>query len=214
MPTRNSLIIREGIRFIIPLAGITIVAAALGMIVTACFFFLLTAFNCWFFRNPERKPPDAAGAVVSPADGRILKTEEVEEPLFIKGRCIKISVFMNIFDVHVNRVPFPGVVEAVVYRKGAFISANLDKASEKNERNAVLLKTSAGKRLVFIQIAGLVARRIVCWVRQGMNLERGERFGLICFGSRLELFLPLEAEVAVKPGDRVKAGETIMGYLS
>jgi phosphatidylserine decarboxylase len=214
MPSRNSIIIREGFRFIIPLALITVLTAVLGMIGTACFLFLLTAFNIWFFRNPERRSPQTPGSVVSPADGRILKIEEVEEPLFLKGQCVKISVFMNIFDVHVNRIPYPGEIEAVSYKQGAFISANLDKASEKNERNLVLLKTSEGTQILFIQIAGLIARRIVCWIEQGMRVEKGERFGLICFGSRLELFLPFDARITVNVGDRVKAGTTIMGYLS
>ena len=214
MPSRNSMIIREGFRFIIPLAAFTALTAAAGMIGTASFLCLLTVFNIWFFRNPERKAPQTPGSIVSPADGRILKIETIEEPLFLKAQCIKISIFMNIFDVHVNRIPYEGEIEAVSYQQGAFISANLDKASEENERNLVLLKTPEGKQLLFIQIAGLIARRIVCWIAQGVRVEKGERFGLICFGSRLELFLPSDARIAVNVGDRVKAGTTIMGYLS
>jgi phosphatidylserine decarboxylase len=213
MPNRSSFIAREGFLFIIPLAGITVLTAVVGMPVAAGLFFLLTAFNLWFFRNPERPGPSDTGSIVSPADGRVIKIEQIDEPDLIGTKCIKISIFMNIFDVHVNRIPFSGIVEKIVYRKGAFVSADLDKASEKNERNIVLLKTDDGRQLLFIQIAGLIARRIVCWIEEGLRVKRGERFGMICFGSRVELFLPVESRVTVKVGDRVKAGTTIMGCL-
>lgn len=214
MPKRSGFIAREGFLFIIPLAAITVITALVGMPIAAGFFFLLTVFNLWFFRNPERIVPKDAKSVVSPADGRVIKIEEIDEPRLIGKKCIKISIFMNIFDVHVNRIPFSGVIEAIEYKKGAFISANLDKASEKNERNIVLLKTKDGKQLLFIQIAGLIARRIVCWIDKGLMVSRGDRFGLICFGSRLELFIPVDSRIAVKIGDKVKAGTTVMGYLS
>lgn len=214
MPNRSSFIAREGFLFIIPLASITVVTAAIGMHIAAGFFSLLTAFNLWFFRNPKRIGPSDAESIVSPADGRVIKIEEIDEPSLIGDKCIKISIFMNIFDVHVNRIPFSGMIEKIEYKKGAFISANLDKASEKNERNIVLLKTDDGRQLLFIQIAGIIARRIVCWIEEGLRVSRGERFGIICFGSRLELFIPVESRVAVKVGDRVKAGTTTMGYLS
>ncbi len=121
---------------------------------------------------------------------------------------------MNIFDVHVNRIPFTGIIEEIAYSKGRFISANLDKASDDNERNSILLRTPEGEQIFFIQIAGFIARRIVCWVNKGNRVTRGARFGLICFGSRLELFLPTGAKITVKAGERVKAGTTKMGYLS
>ena len=179
----------------------------------AAFFFLVTLFVTWFFRNPERKTPEDEKVVVSPADGRILKIEEVEEDAILKGKFKKISIFMNIFNVHVNRIPYPGSVKVIQYKKGKFFSANLDKASSLNERNSVLVKTDDGREILTIQIAGLIARRIVCWIQEGIKVERGQRFGLIRFGSRLEVFLPIDSTISVKVGDRVKGGETPIGYL-
>jgi phosphatidylserine decarboxylase len=213
MTKRSELIAREGFRFIIPLLAMTILSSAMGMNIVSGIFLFLTCFVLWFFRNPERTGPNDEKSVISPADGKVIKIEELEDTGFIQERCIKISIFMNIFDVHVNRIPFSGTIENITYKKGAFISANLDKASEKNERNIVLLRTSTGRKILFIQIAGLIARRIVCWIDKGMDLTRGERYGLICFGSRLELFIPSDSTVVVKVGDRVRAGSTVMGYL-
>ena len=216
IPKRTEIIVREGLYYILPLAGMTILAAIVGMTGTSCLFFLLTAFCSWFFRNPERTISDdeaKTAAVISPADGKVIRIEEIDEPKFLKTRCLKISIFMNIFDVHVNRIPFSGTIEAIEYRKGSFLSADLDKASDQNEKNMLLLKTEDDRKLLFIQVAGLIARRIVCWVQPGSNVSRGERFGLICFGSRLELFLPLNTKINVAIGDRVKSGSTIMGWL-
>jgi len=168
----------------------------------------------WFFRNPRRKPPSDPHAVVSPADGRVLEVEEVDgENDLLEGRYKKISIFMNLFNVHVNRAPFSGYIKKIHYRPGAFFSANLDKASIFNERNALIIATDNKVDILVIQIAGLIARRIVCWKKEHMRLERGERFGLIRFGSRLEVYLPLEAEVSVSSGDKVKAGVTAIGRL-
>jgi len=119
---------------------------------------------------------------------------------------------MNVFNVHVNRIPYPGRVERVIYRAGKFLSANLDKASEDNEKNAVIVETKDGRKFMTVQIAGLIARRIICWISEGMSVSRGERFGLICFGSRVEVFLPPGASVLVKAGQKVRAGETPLGY--
>ena len=121
---------------------------------------------------------------------------------------------MNIFDVHVNRIPFTGIIEEIAYSKGRFISANLDKASDDNERNSILLRTPEGEQIFFIQIAGFIARRIVCWVNKGNRVTRGARFGLICFGSRLELFLPTGAKITVKAGERVKARDNNQNGVS
>jgi phosphatidylserine decarboxylase len=126
---------------------------------------------------------------------------------------VKVSVFMSLFNVHVNRIPTGGRISMISYRPGAFLSANLDKASEKNERNTLRLNTRDGKQIVFIQIAGLIARRIACWVREGDDVQVGQRFGLIRFGSRLEVFLPEGSRVLVQPREKVKAGKTIIGYL-
>ena len=175
--------------------------------------FAAMLFVIFFFRNPERTIPGEQGLLVSPADGRILKVEEVELDGLLKGRFRKVSIFMNVFNVHVNRAPYSGNVEKIEYHGGKFLSADLDKASADNEKNTVLIRTKEGKQFLTIQIAGLIARRIVCWIGEGMEVARGERFGLICFGSRLEVVLPLESKVLVQAGQKVRAGETPIGYL-
>jgi phosphatidylserine decarboxylase len=175
--------------------------------------FAALVFVAFFFRNPERTIPGESGLLVSPADGRILKVEDVVLDGLLSGRFRKVSIFMNVFNVHVNRAPYSGRVEKIEYHSGKFLSANLDKASADNEKNTVLIRTKEGKAFLTIQIAGLIARRIVCWIGEGMDIERGQRFGLICFGSRLEVVLPLESKVLVQAGQKVRAGETPIGYL-
>ncbi len=213
MDSRDNWIVREGYPFIFPLAIVTLVFAYAGLFWTAFFFFLITFFVTWFFRNPARRVPAGEGIVVSPADGRVLKIEDVEGGSLLNGRRRKISIFMNVFNVHVNRSPCSGTVTAIRYHKGKFLSADLDKASELNERNEILIRTREGVDILTVQIAGLIARRIVCWIKEKMYVNIGERFGMIRFGSRLEVFLPIEAKVLVKEGDRVKAGETLIGSL-
>ena len=196
----------------------TLIAVSVAVAVAQCawwtlFFAGLTAFVMYFFRNPERVIPMTEGSVVSPADGRIVQKRLVQEDDFIGGEAIKVSVFMNVFNVHVNRAPYAGIVKKVVYYPGRFINASLDKASELNERNAVLMETDNGKQLLFVQIAGLVARRIVCYVDEGDSLDKGERFGLIRFGSRVDVYFPPDADIKVQIGDKVTAGETILGQI-
>ncbi|MFQ5597068.1 MAG: phosphatidylserine decarboxylase family protein [Nitrospiria bacterium] len=196
----------------------------IGMIITlfcyvamgergAIFPALLTLFCAWFFRDPKRTVPKEAGLLVSPADGKVVDVTRVEEGRFLNKPAVKVSIFLNVFNVHVNRVPIAGKVVDVFYNPGRFFAANVPKASLENEQNAVLMETSTGKKIVCIQIAGLIARRIVCWVKKGGDLERGERFGLIRFGSRVDLFLPPEADIRITKGDKVKAGETVLGFL-
>ena len=209
----DSIIVREGLPFIIPLGIFTLIFSIFGIIWTASIFFIATCFVTWFFRNPEREFPDGAKSIISPADGKIIKIENVVENDFLKGPTRKISIFMNVFDVHVNRIPYSGTVADIEYNKGHFFSANLDKASELNERNSVLIKTDDGKKILTVQIAGLIARRIECWVKEGMHVRKGERFGLIRFGSRLDVFLPPDAIISIRVGDRVRAGETLIGWL-
>ena len=176
-------------------------------------FGLLTLFVISFFRDPERQSPQEEGAVLSPADGRILLVEEKEMTPFSTRRAIKISIFMSIFNCHVNRIPVSGKIEKVFYRTGKFYSANLDRASAQNEQNALLLFTKEGHEISMVQVAGLIARRIVCWVNQGETIKRGERFGLIRFGSRVDLYLPASTRIRIQRGDKVKAGLTIIGEL-
>jgi phosphatidylserine decarboxylase len=213
MKRRNGPIAREGFVFILPLLVLTVIFASVGINSLAVLFLVLTLFVTNFFRNPERIIPTDTNAVVSPADGRVLKIEEVEGNGLITGKCKKISIFMNVFNVHVNRAPYTGTVKTIRYEEGKFFNASLDKASSLNEKNSVLVQTNDGREILTVQIAGLVARRIVCWVKEGMNIERGERFGLIRFGSRLEVFMPVDTEILVRVGDKVRAGETKIGSL-
>lgn len=200
-----------------PFFGTLIVVTVIVAIAQCAWWTLLlgglTAFVMYFFRNPERVVPQEAGAVICPADGRVIQKKTVMEDKYLGGEAIKVSVFMNVFNVHVNRSPYKGKVVDVDYIPGRFINADFDKASELNERNAIVMETEEGKKLLFIQIAGLIARRIVCYVEPGDSLERGERFGLIRFGSRVDIYLPPDSDVNVKIGDRVVAGETVLGII-
>ena len=210
----NGLIAGEGLPFIIPLGGAALLAFVAGFKGISLVLLVVTLFVVWFFRNPQRKTPEKDAWVISPADGRVIRIEETtsdEQP----GRTFqKISIFMNIFNVHVNRIPCSGEVRFIRYREGKFLSANLDKASALNDRNTVLLRTADGREIMTVQIAGLIARRIVCWLKEGMQVHKGERFGLIRFGSRVEVFLPLGSTILVRVGEKVRAGETPIGELT
>lgn len=175
--------------------------------------FVFVLFSLWFFRNPERTPESTeSSAVISAADGTVLKVEQVNDPRYGEP-AQKISIFMSPLNVHVNRSPIAGVVEKVEYIPGKFFAANLDKASTDNERNLVIVKSDQGVRIGFLQIAGFIARRIVCHVKQGDRLELGQRYGLIRFGSRMEIFMPASTEVLVKPGQVLEAGHTLVARL-
>ncbi len=213
MNRKDSMIVGEGYPFIVPPAALAVVFAYTGLFWLTTLCSVLTLFVVWFFRNPERVAPSGKGIFVSPADGRVLKVEEVPRGENLTGPFRKVSIFMNVFDVHVNRAPCSGTVSAIHYHKGRFLSANLDKASELNEKNSVVIRTENGEDILVSQIAGLIARRIVCWVEEGIHVERGDRIGMIRFGSRVEVFLPRDAKVSVEAGTRVKAGETIIGWL-
>jgi phosphatidylserine decarboxylase len=158
--------------------------------------------------------PEGPLQIISPADGRVIRIEEATSGEYPGRSFLKISIFMNVFNVHVNRIPFSGEVLSIKYKPGKFLSANLDKASALNERNTVLIRTDDGREIITVQIAGLIARRIVCWLKEGMKVTKGERFGLIRFGSRVELFLPPDSILLVKVGDKVRAGETPIGELT
>ena len=174
---------------------------------------LLTVWCYYFFRDPIRAVPQGEGLVLSPADGVVSQIERATPPPELglgPAPLLRVSVFMSVFDCHVNRSPAAGRVLAVAYRKGRFLNASLDKASEDNERNALLIELPDGRRLIVVQIAGLVARRILCWTREGTALRAGERFGLIRFGSRLDVFLPAGSEPRVSVGQTAVAGETVL----
>jgi phosphatidylserine decarboxylase len=204
----------EGFPFIVPLAIATLLAFLAGFRGISLVLLLMTLFVVWFFRNPQRKTPEKEGLVISPADGRVIRIEETTSDECPGRTFQKISIFMNVFNVHVNRIPCSGEVRLIRYRKGKFLSADLDKASALNERNTVLLQTDDGREIIAVQIAGLIARRIVCWLKEGMHVRSGERFGLIRFGSRVEVFLPPGTTLLVKVGEKVRAGETPIGELT
>ncbi len=203
----------EGIPFVIIAGIITLIFYVAGLIIPAIFFSLVTLFIIWFFRNPERNVPPGDNIIVSPADGKIIDIREGDENRILKKRMLKISIFMNLFNVHVNRLPCTGKVVDILYNPGKFVSANLEKASLENEQNAVVLETPAGEKIIFIQIAGLIARRIVCWIRQGEYVVKGQRFGLIRFGSRVDLYLPVGVDIKVSLGQKVKAGESVLAIM-
>ena len=211
--SHSGLIVREGIPFILLSLLAAVILLLLGLRIPGVVFLGITAFIAWFFRNPQRNTPHYEKLVIAPADGRVLKIEELSDVPHLAGPCKKVSIFMTVFNVHVNRMPCAGRVESVHYEKGKFFSANLDKASKENERNILKLRTDDDREILVVQIAGLIARRIVCWVKKGTHVRTGERFGLIRFGSCVEIYLPVNCNLAVKVGDKVTAGETPIGYL-
>jgi len=210
---RNQPIAVEGYPFIALFAFVTLVFALLGWTFLTLLLLALTLFTVYFFRNPERLIPEAEDAVVAPADGKIVYAGEVENAPMLDGPAQKVSIFMSVFNVHVNRVPYAGKVIDSFYKKGAFFNAELDKASSENEQSGLLVETTDGRRISFVQIAGLVARRIVCYAEVGDQLERGARYGLIRFGSRVDIYLPTDTALQVRLGDRTVSGETVIGTL-
>lgn len=198
----------EGLPSIGLAAFATLVFAAMGWWLLALILLVVTGFVVNFFRDPERVAPEDTDAVVSPADGRVIKVDFAPDPITGEIRQV-VCVFMNVFDVHVNRAPVEGSVELIRYIPGKFFNASLDKASTDNERNILVMGRGAD-RFTIVQIAGLVARRIVCWTEPGDILRRGERFGLIKFGSRVDLYLPDGYAVKVYAGETVRAGETAL----
>ena len=179
--------------------------AALGL--------LLALFSLWFFRNPDRTPPSGAGVVVSPADGRIVYAVESLPGRYAATAGKRVSVFMSPFDVHVNRAPVTGRVASVRYHKGTFHVASVDKASLMNEQNGVAIVTHGGRTVTYVQIAGMLARRIVCDLKEGDAVIQGQRVGMIRFGSLVDLYLPEEVRLSVAPGDHVRAGESVIGVF-
>lgn len=175
-------------------------------------FLILAGFVAFFFRNPRRTIPADESLIVSPADGTVMEVSRVYEDSFIKGEAWKVSIFLSLFNVHLNRAPIAGEVKFRAYRPGKFLPAFKSHASEINEKNFVGIEKD-GLRVLVTQITGLIARRIVCWVETGDRLEKGQLFGLIKFGSCTEIFLPLNVEITVKPKDKVKGGETVIGRI-
>lgn len=207
----HPIIAREGWPFL----GIALVAALVASSVLGGWswpFWVIAVFVLQFFRDPPRSIPLDPKAVLSPADGRIVVVEKAHDP-YANREALKISVFMNVFNVHSNRSPVDGEVTEVRYFPGRFLNAALDKASLENERNALLIRVDGGPSITCVQIAGLIARRILCYAKPGTRLRRGDRFGFIRFGSRVDLYLPLEAVPCASLGDVVYAGQTVLANL-
>ncbi|MGH1538871.1 MAG: phosphatidylserine decarboxylase [Arenicella sp.] len=207
---QHPIIAREGWLYLALSVVATVLVAWLVGGVIALVFVLIMLFVLQFFRDPHRDIPDEAGVLVSPADGKVIFAGQVEDP-YLERPAFKISVFMNVFSVHSNRAPVSGIVKDVNYHPGLFVNAALDKASEKNERNAIVIEDESGRKIVSVQVAGLVARRILCYVKADDQLEQGQRYGFIRFGSRVDLYLPLDFTMNVALGDNVSAGSTILG---
>ncbi len=204
---------KEGIPFIAGPAGVTLVTVWLGWPVVAFLGAVATLFSAWFFRNPARVIPQGTNLIVAPGDGKVIAIEEEFEPRYLKERSIRVTIFLNVFDVHINRMPCDGVVEDVQYQPGLFLVASKPEATLRNEQNAVMIKTPEEIKVLCVQVAGLIARRIVCWTSPRDRAVRGERYGLIRFGSRMDTFLPIGTQLRVAVGQRVKGGETILGEL-
>jgi phosphatidylserine decarboxylase len=214
------MIAKDAWMFIIPGGLFTVLLIMLGarfnsyvLLATSMLFAVLTLFVTFFFRDPERTTPDEPLALISPADGTVLEIDSLPSFQHINGPAIKISIFLSVFNVHVNRTPASGVIDYVKYNPGEFFKAFEPKASEKNEQTEIGMTTASGHPVVFKQIAGIIARRIVCTLTEKEEVRAGERIGLIRFGSRMDLIFPQEGTVSVKIGDKVVGGETIMGYL-
>src|SRR5437867_6537741 len=200
-----SMIVKDAFRFLPPLLAAAAVSFWLGWLAAAILLLLVSAFVAFFFRNPEREIPADPRVIVSPADGRVVRIERV-------GNVTKLSIFLSIFDVHVNRSPMAGRIEAIDYKPGKFKAAFNHAASVENERNIIMVSQGSVK-LVFTQIAGLIARRIVCWKKVGDTVQKGELIGLIRFGSRVDILFPSTTEPTVEKGDRVRGGSSIIGRI-
>jgi phosphatidylserine decarboxylase len=208
----HPIIAREGWPFLAIAAVVAAVLTALGFIVLAFLTWVAFAFILQFFRDPARTIPQGAKSVLSPADGRIVVVETTRDP-YLERDALKISVFMNVFNVHSNRSPVDGTVVNRWYHAGSFLNAALPKASLENERNALHLRTASGQEVTCVQIAGLIARRILCYVDAGATLARGQRYGFIRFGSRVDVYLDPGAKPRVAVGDVVSATETVLAEL-
>ena len=205
-------IAKEGLPFLIPVVLLTILFGILDWRVCVYVGIFLSTFLVYFFRNPKRKIPDLRNVILSPADGRIVHVGECDEDRFLKQKTLKVSIFMSLFDVHLNRTPISGKVVEKNYLPGRFHMASVEKSSLLNEQNAMILESEDRFKILMVQIAGFVARRIVCYAKAGDLLRKGEIFGLIRFGSRVDLYLPPEVKPIVRVGQHVKGGESIIGY--
>lgn len=203
-------IAREGYPLIFTAAVLTLFAFLAGWMGLGIILGLLGLALAGFFRDPERQPPAGEGLVVAPADGKVVSVARVQGDSLFSGSTTRVSIFLSPFDVHINRTPVEGKIEKIVYQRGKFLAAYREEASQRNEHNALSIVDSRGRNLGVVQIAGVLARRIVCRAKPGDTLVRGERFGMIMFGSRTDAYLPEGCQVEVAEGQRVRGGETIL----
>jgi phosphatidylserine decarboxylase len=211
-PWPHPRIAREGWPFLAASLAAALALTWLTGWIWALPVWIIAVFVLQFFRDPARTAPQGEGLVLSPADGRIVAIEEVDDP-WLHRRALKISVFMNVFNVHSNRAPVDGEVKGRWYNPGKFVNADLAKASTENERNALWFRTGDGKDVTCVQVAGLIARRILCYVEEGAKLSRGQRYGFIRFGSRVDVYLPTDARLRVALGDKVSASSDVLAQL-
>lgn len=209
----HPIIAREGWPFLAGALVLALLASLFAGTLLSALAWIIFLFVLQFFRDPARRVPVGDNLVLVPADGRVIKVEQAEDP-WLKREALKISVFMNVFNVHSNRAPVDGEVMARWYSPGKFVNADFDKASTENERNALHIRTADGQDITCVQIAGLVARRILCYVEPGARLKRGQRYGFIRFGSRVDVYLPITAKPRVALGDKVKASQDVLAELA
>jgi len=202
----------EGLKITIPLAVLTILLFFADWQIAGLILLAITVFMLFFFRDPDRAIPQGEGLVVSPADGKVVVIKDIHEKDYLQSKRKQISIFLSVFNVHVNRAPISGTIETVKYNPGKFHIAAVEKASLENEQTAMVI-ADGNRKILVKQIAGILARRIICYAKQGNTIEIGSRYGLICFGSRVDIFLPEDAEINVKLGDNVKGGRDIIAIL-
>lgn len=203
----------EGVPFILLSGVLTVGSWLAGWGWPTYLLGAVTVFVGWFFRNPARTIPSGETLVVSPGDGAVVAVEREFEHRYLKAEAVRISIFLNVFNVHINRMPIAGVVQDILYQPGQFMAANQPGASTGNEQNALMLLREDGSKVLCVQIAGLIARRIICWAVPGEQVKAGERFGLIRFGSRMDVYLPQHSVLQVKVGDKVQGGSSILAEL-
>ena len=210
--SKRSFIHPEGWKFAIIFFVISILLSFISIAISVIGY-LLTLFTLWFFRDPKRNTPIDTNLIISSADGKVCLIDEAyppEEVSINQEKMKRICVFMNVFNVHINRSPVSGTVKDIIYKEGQFLNASLDKASEKNERSSLIISSDNGAEIIVVQIAGLIARRILGFISNNHNLHQGERFGLIRFGSRVDIYMPLDAVTKCSIGDKVIAGESVL----
>jgi len=210
LANRSGPIVPAGYPYIAAGLILILLGALMGRAGLAVLGLVAAGFFAYFFRDPDRDIPAEPGAIVAPADGKVVILDDVAEPPFLQCPTRRVAIFMNVFDVHVNRAPVAGTVTRLTHREGKFKAAFRRDAGMLNEQQALVLQDEGGRQVLVVQIAGLLARRIVSYVQPGRHLDKGERLGMICFGSRVDLYLPPAAEILVKVGEKVKAGSSLV----